>query len=70
VTQKILYVEDRDKFDAVCDMVNQIPGLTLIFVETKRDADSLEYRLSAQGFPATSIHGDRTQQVLRGKIRE
>jgi ATP-dependent RNA helicase DDX3X len=36
--------------------------LTLVFVETKRSADSLEDYLYNQGFPTTSIHGDRTQQ--------
>jgi hypothetical protein len=34
----------------------------LIFVETKRMADSLSDFLINQGFPATSIHGDRTQR--------
>ncbi|RWW54200.1 hypothetical protein BHE74_00039225 [Ensete ventricosum] len=38
-------------------------SLTLVFVETKKGADSLEHWLSMHGFPATSIHGDRTQQV-------
>ena len=37
--------------------------LTLVFVETKRGADSLENWLCMNGFPATSIHGDRNQQV-------
>ncbi len=36
-------------------------GLTLVFVETKRGADALEDFLAGNGFPATSIHGDRTQ---------
>ena len=36
-------------------------NLTLIFVETKRDADILEDELTREGFIATSIHGDRTQ---------
>lgn len=35
--------------------------LTLVFVETKKGADSLEYWLCGNGFPATTIHGDRTQ---------
>lgn len=39
------------------------PTLTLVFVETKRGADSLEHWLCMNGFPATSIHGDRNQQV-------
>lgn len=37
-------------------------GLTLVFVETKRGADALEDFLARNGFPATSIHGDRSQQ--------
>ncbi|KAM0887601.1 hypothetical protein ACQ4PT_028912 [Festuca glaucescens] len=37
--------------------------LTLVFVETKRGADALENWLYTNGFPATSIHGDHTQQV-------
>ena len=37
--------------------------LTLVFVETKKGADSLEHWLCMNGFPATTIHGDRTQQV-------
>lgn len=39
-------------------------SLTLVFVETKKGADSLENWLCSNGFPATSIHGDRSQQVL------
>ena len=38
-------------------------ALTLVFVETKKGADSLEHWLCMNGFPATTIHGDRTQQV-------
>lgn len=33
-----------------------------MFVETKRGADALEDFLAGNGFPATSIHGDRSQQ--------
>jgi superfamily II helicase len=39
-----------------------LQGLTLVFVETKRSADALEDFLAGHGFPATSIHGDRSQQ--------
>ena len=38
-------------------------ALTLVFVETKKGADSLEHWVCMNGFPATTIHGDRTQQV-------
>ena len=56
------YVEDREKIDHLKRALTSIQdGLILVFVETKRNADKLEYELSSAGFPATSIHGDRTQ---------
>ncbi|KAK4616251.1 ATP-dependent RNA helicase DED1 [Fulvia fulva] len=63
ITQKIEYVEDIDKRSVLLDILHTHgAGLTLIFVETKRMADSLSDYLINQGFPATSIHGDRTQR--------
>lgn len=63
ITQKIEYVEDVDKRSVLLDILHTMgTGLTLIFVETKRMADALSDFLLAQGFPATSIHGDRTQR--------
>ncbi|KAG0675566.1 DEAD-box ATP-dependent RNA helicase, partial [Kluyveromyces marxianus] len=62
ITQKILYVEDFDKNDTLLDLLSaDADGLTLIFVETKRAADSLTDFLIMEGFKATAIHGDRTQ---------
>ncbi|CAO3593230.1 unnamed protein product [Absidia cylindrospora] len=65
ITQKIEYVEDEDKRSALLDILyarSADSGLTLIFVETKRMADALSDYLYGAGFPATSIHGDRTQR--------
>ena len=63
ITQKIEYVEDVDKRSVLLDILHTHgAGLSLIFVETKRMADSLSDFLINQGFPATSIHGDRTQR--------
>jgi ATP-dependent RNA helicase DDX3X len=63
ITQKIEYVEDVDKRSVLLDILHtHAGGLTLIFVETKRMADSLSDFLINQSFPATSIHGDRTQR--------
>lgn len=63
ITQKIEYVEDFDKRSALLDILHTHgTGLTLIFVETKRMADSLSDFLINQRFPATAIHGDRTQR--------
>ncbi|KAH6757910.1 P-loop containing nucleoside triphosphate hydrolases superfamily protein [Perilla frutescens var. hirtella] len=44
-------------------------ALTLVFVETKKGADSLEHWLCLNSFPATTIHGDRTQQEREYALR-
>ncbi|KAJ5232359.1 hypothetical protein N7468_005315 [Penicillium chermesinum] len=64
ITQKVEYVEDHDKRSVLLDILHThgTTGLTLIFVETKRMADSLSDFLINQRFPATAIHGDRTQR--------
>lgn len=63
ITQKVEYVEDMDKRSVLLDILHTHgAGLSLIFVETKRMADSLSDFLIGQNFPATSIHGDRTQR--------
>ncbi|KAK1760898.1 P-loop containing nucleoside triphosphate hydrolase protein [Echria macrotheca] len=64
ITQKIEYVEDVDKRSVLLDILHTHGdgGLTLIFVETKRMADSLSDFLINQDFRANSIHGDRTQR--------
>jgi len=63
ITQKVIYVRDEDKRKELVDLLlKQPPSRTLIFVETKRGADSLDDYLYNQNFPTTSIHGDRTQR--------
>ncbi|KAK5662946.1 hypothetical protein OQA88_6358 [Cercophora sp. LCS_1] len=64
ITQKVEYVEDVDKRSVLLDILHTHgdTGLTLIFVETKRMADSLSDFLINQDFRANSIHGDRTQR--------
>ena len=42
---------------------------TLVFVETKRGADQLDEFLYREGFPVTSIHGDRTQREREEALR-
>lgn len=49
ITQKIMYVEEQDKREALRTLLNsQPPSRTLIFVETKRSAD--RYVVSALYF--------------------
>lgn len=70
ITQRVEYVEDRDKRSFLLDVLHSDQAakeegttcLTLVFVETKRSADMLCDFLIQQRFPANSIHGDRTQR--------
>jgi len=69
VTQKFIRVEENDKPQMLLDLINSVKGLTIVFVETKRKADMLEDFLVREGFPATSIHGDRVQQDRTAALR-
>ncbi|KAJ8448552.1 hypothetical protein Cgig2_012196 [Carnegiea gigantea] len=72
IVQRVEFVDEADKRSHLMDLLhaqraNGVDGkqqLTLVFVETKKGADALEHWLTINGFPATSIHGDRTQQVF------
>uniref|UniRef100_A0A1D1Z3Z3 RNA helicase n=1 Tax=Anthurium amnicola TaxID=1678845 RepID=A0A1D1Z3Z3_9ARAE len=77
IAQRVEFVHDADKRNYLMDLlhVQRMSGaqgkqaLTLVFVETKRGADSLEHWLCMNGFPATSIHGDRTQSEREQALR-
>lgn len=64
ITQKIEYVEDADKRSVLLDILASEPPKSriLVFVETKRMADTLCAYLLTERLSATSIHGDRTQR--------
>lgn len=64
ITQKIVWVDEQDKRSFLLDLLNASSrdSLTLIFVETKKGADSLDCFLYERGHPVTCIHGDRSQR--------
>ena len=79
ITQKIVWVEEMDKRSFLLDLMDA-SGLgskdldgeasrTLVFVETKKGADQLDEFLYREGFPVTSIHGDRTQREREEALR-
>ena len=70
IIQKIEYVDERDKYDRLLSYLPSCDGLTLIFVETKRNADALEAQLYHEGITATTIHGDRTQEQRETALQE
>ncbi|WOK91812.1 hypothetical protein Cni_G00503 [Canna indica] len=77
IVQRVEFVLDSDKRSHLMDLIHAQrdsgshgkQALTLVFVETKRGADSLENWLCMNGFPATTIHGDRTQQEREQALR-
>ncbi|XP_052826890.1 ATP-dependent RNA helicase DDX3X [Octopus bimaculoides] len=71
ITQKVVWVEECEKRSYLLDLINfaSPDSLTLVFVETKKGADSLEEYLVVEGYPATSIHGDRSQREREEALR-
>ncbi|KAI9247549.1 P-loop containing nucleoside triphosphate hydrolase protein [Sporodiniella umbellata] len=64
ITQKIEFVRDEEKRSLLLKTLkdhNSKEGLTLIFTETKRMADSVCEFLLENQLAATAIHGDRIQ---------
>lgn len=70
VTQTVEFVEEHDKMETLMRFLLTIDeGLILIFVETKRSCDYVEDVLCTRGFPACSIHGDKSQREREDALR-
>lgn len=78
ITQKILWVNEHEKRSYLLDLLSRLregspdytpDSLTLIFVETKKGADSLEEFLYQNKHPVTSIHGDRSQREREDALK-
>ncbi|KAF9688614.1 hypothetical protein SADUNF_Sadunf01G0006600 [Salix dunnii] len=77
IAQRVEFVHESDKRSHLMDLlhaqrangVQSKQALTLVFVETKKGADSLEHWLCINNLPATSIHGDRSQQEREHALR-
>jgi len=63
IQQTVMDVAEDQKREKLMDLLScSGSDRTLVFVESKRGADFLASLLSQEGFPTTSIHGDRLQQ--------
>ncbi|XP_076923078.1 DEAD-box ATP-dependent RNA helicase 37-like [Bidens hawaiensis] len=77
IVQRVEFVQESDKRSHLMNLLhaqrdtgsNGKQPLTLVFVETKKGADSLEHWLYSNGFPATTIHGDRSQPEREQALR-
>lgn len=77
ITQHVEWVEEHDKRSFLLDLLNaadltqpSAEALTLVFVETKKGADSLEVYLQHEGYPVNSIHGDRSQREREDALKQ
>lgn len=63
IEQRIEYVDDYQKTQRLIELLKDCPGLSLVFVKTKRSADHLEDELSESdaAINSVAIHGDRSQ---------
>ncbi|KAF3648993.1 DEAD-box ATP-dependent RNA helicase 37 [Capsicum annuum] len=75
IIQQVEYVQETDKRSHLMDLLhaqkaNGAHGKLLpLFLLRRKRADSLEHWLCMNGFPATAIHGDRTQQEREYALR-
>ena len=61
ITQKMILTTPRGKTDPLLDALNEVDGMTIVFVAKKKTAGWLFYFLRDNNISATAIHGDRTQ---------
>ncbi|ORY09244.1 P-loop containing nucleoside triphosphate hydrolase protein [Clohesyomyces aquaticus] len=70
IKQHVIYVEESAKNQALFDLIfSDSPQRTLIFVNSKFKADSVDDFLYNKGLPTTSIHSDRTQREREDALR-
>ena len=68
MTQHVTLMAESDKRDRLCDILNEKnTRQTLIFVRTKRRADTLAKFMRVRGFAVDALHGDM-RQTLRQKV--
>lgn len=76
IEQNVQVCSQFEKFDSLTKILveinakNEDSRKTLIFVQTKRAADQLAFRMQEKGYSAEAIHGDRTQQQRERIIQD
>ncbi len=61
VLHEFVAVTPADKVDRLVELLESEPGLSLVFVRTKRGADRLAQKLSRRGIAVVAMHGDLSQ---------
>ncbi|KAF1992322.1 putative DEAD/DEAH box RNA helicase [Aulographum hederae CBS 113979] len=70
IKQELVFVTQSQKNEALYDLLFAVPpARTLIFVNSKKQADLLDDFLYNRDLPSTSIHSDRTQREREDALR-
>lgn len=70
IKQVIVEVETPDKRNTLLELLNQMHGMrTIVFVNSRKEADNLDDFLFNMDLPVTSIHSERTQQEREAAMR-
>ena len=71
VSQSFIEVQERQKFDALCNLLDiQPPELAIVFGRTKRRVDEIAEGLKSRGYSAEGIHGDLSQARRESVLRQ
>lgn len=70
IKQIVLEAKPHTKNDILLTLLDEMPSVrTIIFVNSRQTADSLDDFLYNVKLPVTSIHGDRTQSEREAAMR-
>jgi ATP-dependent RNA helicase RhlE len=61
VDHRFISVTANDKVDRLVELLHAEPGLSLVFVRTKRGAERLAEKLRSHGVETAAMHGDMAQ---------
>jgi superfamily II DNA/RNA helicase len=68
VEHRFVAVTAADKVDRLVELLQEQPGLSLVFVRTKRGADRLAHKLRGHGVRTAAMHGDMTQRARESAL--
>lgn len=71
IMQRYYVINDNERNEAIIRLLDsQTPTRSIIFTRTKKEADTLNTFLVAQGYASVALHGDLDQRARRTAIME
>lgn len=74
IDQKVMHLDQNDKYDALVNELNEREGSVIVFVKTRFATEKMARKLRQEGHHAEAIHGDlrqnRRDRVIAGMRNE